>query len=150
MPTFDYRFTVDAPVEAVLRFHCDPRILRKLTPPPIFVQIHRFGEMREGMIAEFTMWAGPIPIRWVAEHRNVGANGFTDVQKKGPAARWEHTHRFSSLGDHATAVHEHIEYEHKPGLAGLASRLLFPKAGLRMLFAYRRLVTRRALAGKES
>jgi ligand-binding SRPBCC domain-containing protein len=46
MSTFDYKFTVNAPVTAVSNFHHDTRILKKLSPPPIFVQIHRFEPLR--------------------------------------------------------------------------------------------------------
>lgn len=145
MPTFDFRFTVKAPLAEVVRFHGATDVLRKLTPPPLIVQIHRFGAMEEGMEAEFTLWLGPLPVRWLAVHRDVSGRGFTDIQKKGPAARWEHTHRFTALSDRLTEIHEHIEYGHKPGLSGLASRLLFPKPGLFLLFTYRKWATRRAL-----
>ncbi len=100
------------------------------------------------MEAEFTLWLGPFPIRWHAVHQEVGVNGFTDIQRSGPAASWRHTHRFTALGSNRTSVHEHIEYSHKPGWKGLVSRLLFPKPGLRLLFAYRKWITRRALEGR--
>ncbi len=148
MPTFDYRFQVAASLDDVVEFHSRTDVLRLLTPPPLIVQVQRFGEMQEGMVAEFTLWLGPIPIRWRAVHRDVGREGFTDVQQAGPAASWEHTHRFTALGESLTEIHEHIEYTHKPGWAGLASRLLFPKPGLRLLFAYRKWTTRRMLEGK--
>ena len=63
MPVFDYKFTVDAPATAVSNFHHDTRILKKLSPPPIFVQIHRFEPLGEGSKAEFTLWFGPLPLR---------------------------------------------------------------------------------------
>lgn len=145
MESFDHRFEVLAPLKEVAAFHGRTDILRRLTPPPLIVQLHRFGEMKEGMEAEFTLWLGPLPIRWQAVHRDVTANGFTDIQRKGPAASWKHIHRFAALGERRTEVHDHIEYAHKPGLPGLFSRLLFPKAGLRLLFTYRKWVTKRAL-----
>ncbi len=148
MPVFDYRFQVEASLEEVIQFHSRTDVLRRLTPPPLVAQVHRFGEMREGMVAEFTLWIGPIPIHWRALHCDVGRHGFTDVQQAGPAASWRHTHRFVPLGENLTELQEHIEYTHKPGWAGLATRLLFPKPGLRLLFAYRKWVTRRTLAGQ--
>ncbi len=146
MPLFDYRFRVPASREAVLDFHASPEVLRRLTPPPMIVRIHRFGEMKEGMIAEFTLWLGPYPIRWRARHENVGPDGFTDVQLSGPASKWKHRHQFVAISRAETEIREHIEYEHKPGLAGIVSRLLFNRPSLRMLFVYRSWVTRRALA----
>ncbi len=140
---FDYRFQVDASVEAVRAFHGSTSVLRKLTPPPTWMQVHRFGELEENMIAEFTMWLGPIPLRWKALHRDVGPGGFTDVQLEGPMQRWEHHHRFNPLASDRCEVHEHIDFEHSPGVRGVFTRMLFNPLSLRFLFAYRAWVTRR-------
>ncbi|MAU00935.1 MAG: cyclase [Anaerolineaceae bacterium] len=142
MPVFNFKFTVDAPVTAVSHFHHDTRILKKLSPPPIFVQIHRFEPLGEGSEAEFTLWFGPLPLRWLAIHSDVSVNGFTDTQARGPLKHWQHTHRFTAVSPQTTQVHEQIEYSHKPGLPGLLSRLLFNKAGLYGLFTARQWLTR--------
>lgn len=142
MPTFNNTFTVNAPLQAVADFHSRTDILKKLTPPPLFVQIHDFGEMEEGMIANFTMWFGPIPVRWIAKHVNVSATGFSDVQQQGPLKTWAHTHRFVEASPNVTAVHDSIEYTHPDGWRGLLTRLMFGKPNLKFLFFYRMLVTR--------
>lgn len=142
MPTFDYAFTVAAPLAAVRNFHRDTRALKRLTPPPVFVRLHRVDPMAEGSVSEFTLWVGPLPLRWRAVHRGVSDHGFTDVQAAGPAARWEHTHSFVPLTDGRTEIREHIEFEHKPGLRGLITRLLFARPNLLGMFFYRSLVTR--------
>lgn len=142
MPVFDYKFTVDAPLTAVANFHHDTRILKNLTPPPIFVQIHRFEPLGEGSEAEFTLWFGPLPLRWLAIHSHVSHHGFTDTQARGPLESWQHTHRFTAVAPHKTEVHEHIEYRHKSGLPGLLSRILFSKSGLWAMFTARKLLTR--------
>lgn len=142
MPTFDFNFTVDAPVSAVSNFHHDTRILKKLSPPPIFVQIHRFEPLGDGSEAEFTLWFGPLPLRWSAIHSNVSPYGFTDTQAKGPLEDWQHTHTFTAVSPEVTQVHEHIEYNHKPGLSGILTRLLFNKIGLYFLFTARKWLTR--------
>ncbi len=145
MPIFDYIFQVDAPVEAVREFHADTSALKRLTPPPTFVQIHSIEPMAEGSVSEFTLWVGPLPLRWRAVHRSVSDGGFTDIQASGPAAKWEHTHSFMPLADGRTEIREHIEFEHKTGLRGLATRLLFSWPNLWFMFGYRSLVTQRAL-----
>jgi ligand-binding SRPBCC domain-containing protein len=142
MPVFDFSFRVDAPVAAVRDFHHDTRALRRLTPPPTFVQLHSIEPLGEGSVSRFTLWVGPLPLPWKAVHRNVSDRGFTDVQAEGPAARWEHTHSFVPLADGATEVREHIEFEHKPGLRGLVTRVLFARPNLWAMFTYRKLVTR--------
>ena len=142
MPTFDYQFTVRASLGDVSRFHANTIALKRLTPPPVIVQLHDIEPLGEGSISKFTLWLGPFPIRWTAKHRDVGERGFTDVQIHGPAKRWEHTHTFTPVSDEITRVTEHIEYEHATGRRGLVTRVLFSRVNLRMLFAYRKLMTR--------
>jgi ligand-binding SRPBCC domain-containing protein len=146
MHTFDHRFTVRAPLAAVAEFHGDTRALRALTPPPMFVQLHHFDPLAEGAVAEFTLWLGVLPIRWVAVHTDVDKQrGFTDTMARGPMAHWVHRHTFASTSPNRTDVTDHIEYEYKPGLAGLVGRLLMSRPGLAFLFAYRGWATRRAV-----
>jgi ligand-binding SRPBCC domain-containing protein len=145
MPVFDYIFTVAAPLESVRDFHRDTSALKRLTPPPALVQLHAIQPLAEGSVSTFTLWVGPLPLRWTAVHRDVSDRGFTDVQRSGPAAKWEHTHTFVPLDEGRTEIREHIEFEHKPGVWGLVTRLLFSKPNLVLMFAYRKWVTRRHL-----
>ena len=144
MHVFDYRFTVNAPLEAVSAFHFQTGILKALTPPMMIMQVHRFDPLANRSIGEFTMWMGPIPVRWVAEHSDVSPTGFVDTQIRGPMKSWKHTHRFNRVSPQVTEVHEHIEFEHYAGLKGIWSRMLFPRIALIVLFTYRRWATRRA------
>ena len=105
MPIFEFRFTVSAPVEAVSAFHFQPGILKKLTPPLMIMQVHKFEPLAEGSIGEFTMWMGPIPVRWKAVHSDVSPAGFTDTQEAGPMKFWKHTHRFKAIDGSTTEVH---------------------------------------------
>jgi ligand-binding SRPBCC domain-containing protein len=146
MPTFDYSFTVDAPLQAVADFHHDTTVLKKLTPFPMVVQVHDFEPLGEGSRAEFTIWAGPVPMRWQAVHSDVSVNGFTDTQVSGPLKAWRHTHRFTDLGDGRTRVDEHIEFEHDGGARGLFSRAMFSPIGLTGLFTARKLLNQRYVA----
>ncbi len=146
MPTFDYKFTVDAPITAVSDFHHDTSVFKTLTPPPIFAQIHHFDPLGDGSIAEFTLWFGPVPVRWKAIHANVSKNGFTDTQVSGPLKSWHHTHTFTAVSKTVTEIHEHIEYEYQSGWQGLVNRIFFSKPGLLGLFTARKMITRRQLA----
>nr|MBN1230087.1 hypothetical protein [Anaerolineae bacterium] len=145
MPVFTFSFTVDAPLEKVAAFHSDTRALRRLTPPPVFVQLHDIEPPTEGSISRFTMWFGPFPVRWVAVHTGVGPNGFTDTLEDGLLETWRHTHRYTAEGPDRTLISEYIVYRHRRGWRGLISRLLFAPPMLWFLFTYRRWVTRRSL-----
>lgn len=145
MPIFDYQFTVDAPLDAVRDFHHDTSALKILTPPPTIVQLHKIEPLAEGSVSTFTLWVGPLPLRWKAVHRDVTENGFTDVQAEGPAAKWEHTHTFTAIDENTTQINEHVEYEHASGFWGLVTRFLFAKPNLYTMFFYRKIATRRHL-----
>jgi ligand-binding SRPBCC domain-containing protein len=142
MPVFDYKFTVDASLEAVRDFHRDTSALKRLTPPPTIVQMHEIEPMGEGSVSRFTLWIGPLPLRWKAVHRGVSERGFTDVQAEGPAQKWEHTHTFVSLTPDVTEIQEHIQYEHKNGFWGIVTRLLFARPNLYLMFTFRKHATR--------
>ena len=149
MSNFQYSFSVNEKLEHVRNFHSDPRALKDLTPPPIFLSIHQIEPLAEGSNSKFTLWFGPLPIRWHAQHKNVNDSGFTDVQISGPMRTWEHSHRFESVSANETVIHEHIEYQHFYGLRGLFTRLLFCKPGLYLLFTARKFLTRMHLRGKK-
>jgi len=145
MPFFDFTFTVNAPLEAVAAFHENTNALKKLNPPFVIVQLHRVDPMAEGSISEFTLWMGPLPIRWRAVHSSIGSHGFTDTQESGPLKSWRHKHCFEALDDMTTQIYEHIEYEFQSGWRGLLTRILFGRLGLIALFTYRKWATQRAL-----
>lgn len=138
MPTFDYEFTVPASRKRVREFHHDTSALKILTPPPSIMQTHSIEPLAEGSVSRFTIWAGPIPLRWEATHHDVSDEGFTDVQTAGLMQMWAHTHRFIEIGPEETKVTEHIDYEH-PGLPrALITFPIFNKLALKGLFAYRK------------
>ena len=147
--TFKFTFTVRAPIESVAAFHRDTQALRKLVAPPVIVKPHTLEPMGEGSISDFTLWFGPIPVHWVAQHSRVDElRGFTDTQVRGPMKRWIHSHKFSAVSTDLTRIEENIEYEHFQGLRGVFSRILFSSIGLRITFLYRKTVTCRLLEPK--
>jgi len=144
VPTFDFSFTVDAPFEAVSEFHSHGSALKKLTPT--YAQIHSMDPLGEGSVTKFTVWAGPIPVRWTAEHSGITDSGFTDTQTEGPMQRWVHTHRYEPVDDDTTKVTEHVEYEFGSSAKDkIICVLMFNPPALFGLFTYRKWRTRWAL-----
>ncbi len=145
MKQYIHRFQVRVPLESVADFHRDSRILKLLTPPPLFVSFNKVEPLAEGSVADFTMWLGPIPIRWVATHSDVDPlTGFTDTQTSGPFAHWTHRHSFEPVDENNTVVIDQVQAQ--PGnhpFWGLISRFMW--LSLPVLFAYRAWRTKRAL-----
>lgn len=140
MKTYRHEFTVNAPLAAVADFHHDARALRLLSPPPIWVQFHQVQPLAENSLADFTLWMGPLPIRWVARHTEVArTRGFTDTQVRGPFRKWIHTHSFHPLPNGKTLVRDEITADP----ANLISWFMW--INLPLLFAYRAFQTRRAV-----
>ena len=69
-------FTVAAPRSAVQEFHRNKSVLKKLTPPPLIIQIHNFESLGEGSVATFTIWFGFFPVHWKVVHSDVGEKWF--------------------------------------------------------------------------
>jgi ligand-binding SRPBCC domain-containing protein len=143
---FEKRSLLRTTVEKLKTFHQDPAAFSKLAPPPIFAQIHRDERtsLTEGEL-EFTLWFGVFPVRWLARHEpGPTADSFADLMLRGPLSYWRHEHIFQKSGDGAVLI-DRVTLEHKPGIAGLVTRLMFDGLPLRFLFFYRHLATRRAV-----
>ena len=146
---YRHDFRVRATLADVARFHFRATSLKAITPPLIPVQLHDAPErMGDGDEMDFTMWMGPLPIRWEARVEDVSPTGFVDQQVRGPFEAWAHRHSFVAVDAETTEVVDEVEARLKPhalwGLVGLAMWL-----GLPLLFAYRGWKTRRLLEGVE-
>ncbi len=144
MPQFHSSFHVAAPLERVSAFHFSADAFLRLTPPGMILRLHRSEPLAEGSITEFTLWSGPVPMRWKAHHSEISTSGFTDEQLAGPLRSWRHRHQFLARPDGTCDVLDTIDYEHPQGWRGVFSRLRFNPATLRLLFLFRARATRRA------
>jgi ligand-binding SRPBCC domain-containing protein len=145
---FQHRFRVDAPLADVAEFHSNSASMAAITPPPIIVQVHQAPVvLQDGDEMDFTLWLGPLPLRWLARIEDVTARGFVDRQVRGPMQRWEHRHSFVPSDDGATEVVDVVEVELRRhllwGPLGLGMWL-----GLPILFAFRGWKTRKLLQCK--
>ncbi|MCX7670507.1 MAG: hypothetical protein N2439_10605 [Anaerolineae bacterium] len=142
---FRHTFRVKAPLTTVVEFHRRSASMAAITPPPLIVRMHVAPSwLRAGDVMDFTLWAGPIPLRWTARIEAVTPIGFSDRQMRGPFARWLHRHTFVRVDDAITEVVDEIEAELKRHpLWGPIGLVLW--IGLPVLFAYRGWRTRRLL-----
>jgi ligand-binding SRPBCC domain-containing protein len=106
---YHHRFILKAPLEEVLAFHLSARSLLAITPPFLFMRdVDAPQCMTEDSRMAFTLWLGPLPVRWQARIESLDSSGFDDVQIEGPFAAWKHTHRFEAQQDGTCLVHDHV------------------------------------------
>jgi ligand-binding SRPBCC domain-containing protein len=140
---FEQRSVMRTTMEKMMAFHAHPSAINRLTPPPIFLQCLHDGRtsLTEGELI-FRLWFGPIPVRWVARHEpGPTENSFQDRMIEGPLESWLHQHIFREVPG-GIELTDRITFAHKPGLAGIFTRLVFDGIPLRILFTYRHLRTR--------
>lgn len=142
---FKNHFTVAAPLDQVNAFHRSARSLKTITPPFLFMSnVSAPERLTDGDEMAFTLWFGPMPVRWRVRVENFHPTGFDDVQLSGPFRSWKHSHRFEPIDGEHTRVVDQISYSIRPhwfwGVVGLAMAL-----GLPLLFWYRSWRTRATL-----
>ena len=142
---YQHRFVVKAPLAEVASFHRAAASMGAITPPLIGVRVHSAPDLlAEGDSMDFTLWLGPLPVRWLAQIEQVSAVGFSDRQIRGPFAQWVHRHTFVQLKDGSTEVLDEVE-------ATLSDHWFWRILGFGMwvnlpvLFTYRSWMTRRIL-----
>jgi ligand-binding SRPBCC domain-containing protein len=147
---YHHRFIADAPLKDVLDFHRSAGSLAAITPPVFFMQnLEAPVSLGEGSTVSFTLWLGPLPVRWQARIANLSPAGFDDIQVAGPFASWIHEHRFEALPDGTCAVRDHVRLRLKPNLLWGPVGLLMA-LGLPLLFAYRARRTQSILSRSNS
>jgi uncharacterized protein (TIGR01777 family) len=87
--------------DQVWAWHVRPGALERLTPPWERVRVlQRPASLDNGSRVVLEVHLGPMPVRWVAVHRDVTpGRGFVDEQVEGPFAHWVHEHLFSPERD---------------------------------------------------
>jgi ligand-binding SRPBCC domain-containing protein len=143
--TYRHAFRVRASLSEVACFHSAPSSMAVITPPPVVVRFQQApAQMSEGEEIRFTLWMGPLPVRWTARIEALSPTGFTDRQVRGPFRTWVHRHTFLPLDENVTEVRDEVTVALRRhllwGPVGLLMQLSLP-----LLFAYRGWKTRRTL-----
>lgn len=111
MPTYRATTMLPASPGEVYAYHARPGALQRLLPPWQRVAVRRPADgLRDGVSVELEVRLGPWRQRWLAEHLDTQpGESFRDVQRQGPFARWEHTHRFLAEGE-GCRLEDEVEY----------------------------------------
>ena len=141
---------VDHPIDEVFAFFERPGNLDRITPPWMGMRILSADrEMREGLEIDYAITPFPhVPSRWRSRITAYDPpNSFTDVQLRGPYARWEHHHAFRADGD-GTIVEDDVTYEVPFGRLGDLVEPLLVRPRLRAIFDHRTAAIARLLPGR--
>ena len=129
---------VPRPLDEVFAFFAEARNLERLTPPWLsFRIVDAPAELTAGATIDYRLRLVGMPVRWTSEIAQwAPPTAFSDVQLRGPYARWEHTHRFSAVGDH-TDAEDRVVYRPPGGPLAPLVRTALVRSQLERIFAYR-------------
>lgn len=136
---------VPAPLDLVFAFFSEARNLEALTPDRLHFRIQTEGplEMREGLIIDYRITLGIVPMPWRSEITSwEPPHRFVDTQRRGPYTKWVHEHRFEPVGN-ATMCFDIVDYE-VPGGAIVHECLV--RRDLMSIFAFRERAMQRIFA----
>ncbi|QDU20116.1 Epimerase family protein [Urbifossiella limnaea] len=134
-----------ASADDVFAWHARPGAFARLTPPWETADVlgveGAFGTPGY-RVSVRTKLVGPVGGTMVAEHPSfTPGREFRDVQRRGPFAYWEHTHRFLPDGPEASTLEDHIEFRLPLGPLGKLFGGGMVERRLAAMFAYRHAVT---------
>ena len=132
------RQVVERPLTEVFAFFSEARNLELLTPPWLSFRIlDAPGTLEAGSLIRYRLRLGGIPVGWTSEITEWRPpHCFTDVQRRGPYALWEHTHRFRQLNG-TTELHDRVIYRLPGGPLGPLVRATLVRRQLERIFDYR-------------
>jgi ligand-binding SRPBCC domain-containing protein len=131
---------VNADLERTFAFFSDAANLEAITPAFLHFRIVSPLpiEMREGTLIEYRLRLYGAPIHWITRIEEwQPRRSFTDVQLRGPYARWVHRHRFTPR-DGGTLVEDHVEYRLPAAPLSAPVHALFVRPSVERIFAHRR------------
>jgi len=151
--TYSRSVDIDAPIDALYRFHLDTRNAPLISPDAAqFRAIDGAFPVAIGSRVVLRVKQPPIPITqtWrirIAElelERRV-----VDVAERSPFAYWRHEHRFAPLPDGGTRMTDHVTYALPLGPVGRLADHLIGRRQLEKLFAERQRKTKALFEGPD-
>jgi uncharacterized protein len=140
--------TLPVSAEEAFAWHARPGAFERLTPPWERVDVvERTGGIEDGARATVRMHIGPVPLRWVAVHRDyLPGRRFVDEQVEGPFSHWVHQHLFEPVGPAASRYTDRIEFAPPFGTLGAAAGMWLARPRVERVLAYRHSMLQEDLA----
>jgi ligand-binding SRPBCC domain-containing protein len=127
-------------VDETFRFFCDPRNLKRLTPP--FLRFKFLSTppqaLQPGAEIYYQIQLYGVPVRWRTQIEIVEPpHRFVDVQAKGPYALWRHSHAFKEIDVRKTEMKDRVEFAMPMGPLGELAYYFFVRQSLTEIFEFR-------------
>lgn len=150
---FERSVEIDAPADALFRFHLDTRNAPLISPDGArFLAVEGDFPVREGSVVTLRVRQRPVPFpqRWRVRIAEIEPDRLVvDVAEKSPFARWRHAHVFEPLGENRTRMTDRIEYALPLGPLGRLADRLVGRRQLAAMFAERHRKTKALFEGPE-
>ncbi len=97
--------------KSLFDWHARPGAFERLVPPWDDIEVvHSDHSIKDGARLIMRIQKGPAHVTWEALHHDfIDGERFTDTQVRGPFARWVHTHRVETEGDHSVLIDD-VDY----------------------------------------
>ena len=121
MPTFRFRFVVQAPIQDVWKFYTDVKHLEIITPKEMDLKI--INSSSQNIIQGQEIWlSGKIMAnrrnRWHSKITFLKKYEYIDEMLTGPFKTWKHSHKFDDLDGGRTEIIDEIQFELPYGIFG--------------------------------
>lgn len=141
---------INASLQEVFAFFEKPENLEKITPPQLNFKIITPSpiQMKQGALIDYLIKMHGLPLKWrtLITHYNP-PHEFIDKQINGPYALWEHTHRFTEVGN-KTRIEDEVLYALPFGILGQLAHALWVKRQLNQIFNHRQEVIKKFFTGE--
>lgn len=139
MQNYIKKSQMPVPADRLFAWHENPCAIERLTPPWNNVKVIRKDiGLNPGSEVHLKTYIGPIPVTWVARHTSYQpGKEFSDIQVKGPFARWLHHHRMIPKNKEQSFLEDEVQYQMYAGLGNVIA-----KRSIEQLFHYRHTILR--------
>ena len=142
--TFSAEQFIPVSLDKAWDFFSSAKNLSRITPPDMRFKIIselKEDDIYENMVIDYIV--RPIlgiPLKWKTVISRVNKPfQFTDMQKKGPYKKWEHTHTFIEK-ENGVLVQDVVRYALPFGILGRVAHFLFVRKKLQQIFEFRKTV----------
>ncbi|MCB1216013.1 SRPBCC family protein [bacterium] len=145
VPVFEMRSELACSQQDLFEWHARPEAFLELQPP--WEQVRQLSppqRLLQGQLIRLSVRIGLLQLPWHSLISELDEPaGFTDIQRRGPFARWEHRHCFLPLPAGGTQMLDSISYALPAGALGSLVAGRYVESRLQRMFEHRHRLLRK-------